>query len=95
MRARQPATAGLNAIEGTVLDSSYIGVHTQYLIATAYDHRLVVYAQNLETSGASEVLADGQRVRLTWKPQHSFVINAEQPATTETERDRHRDRHRS
>ncbi len=81
----EPAASGLNAIEGTVLDSSYIGVHTQYVVATAYDHRLVVYAQNLETSGASEVLADGQRVRLTWKPQHSFVINAEQPATTETE----------
>ena len=37
-------------------------------------HRLTVYAQNLETAGAGEVLADGQRVRLTWKPQHTFVI---------------------
>ena len=36
--------------------------------------RLTVYAQNLETGGAGEVLADGQRVRLTWKPQHTFVI---------------------
>jgi hypothetical protein len=34
-----------------------------------------VYAQNLETSGASEVLADGERVRLTWRPQHSFLIS--------------------
>ena len=31
-------------------------------------------AVSLVTSGASEVLADGQRVRLTWKPQHTFVI---------------------
>jgi spermidine/putrescine transport system ATP-binding protein len=68
------ATTDLNAIEGTVLDSSYMGVSTQYLIATPYDHRLIVYAQNLETAGASEVLADGQRVYLTWKPQHTFVI---------------------
>jgi len=63
-----------NVIEGTVLDASYIGVSTQYLVETADGHRLTVYAQNLETSGASEVLADGQRVRLTWKPQHTFLI---------------------
>ncbi|MCA1568955.1 MAG: ABC transporter ATP-binding protein [Chloroflexi bacterium] len=63
-----------NAIEGTVLDASYIGVSTQYTVKTADGHRMTVYAQNLETSGASEVLASGQRVRLTWKPQHTFVI---------------------
>ena len=63
-----------NAIEGTVLDASYMGVSTQYLVETADGHKLTVYAQNLETGGASEVLADGQRVRLTWKPQHTFVI---------------------
>jgi spermidine/putrescine transport system ATP-binding protein len=64
----------VNVIEGTVLDSSYMGVSTQYLVATPYDHKVIVYAQNLETSGASEVIADGHRVRLTWKPQHTFVI---------------------
>jgi len=63
-----------NAIEGTVLDASYIGVSTQYLVKTSDGHTMTVYAQNLETSGASEVLADGQRVRLTWNPQHTFVI---------------------
>jgi len=63
-----------NALDGTVLDASYIGVSTQYIVETADGHRLTVYAQNLETSGAGEVLAGGQRVRLTWKPQHTFVI---------------------
>ena len=72
-----------NAIEGTVLDASYIGVSTQYLVKTTDGHTMTVYAQNLETGGASEVLADGQRVRLTWKPQHTFVIGpAEGPMTT-------------
>jgi len=68
------AAADLNALDGTVLDASYIGVSTQYLVETGDGHRLTVYAQNLETSGAAEALADGQRVRLTWKPQHTFVI---------------------
>jgi spermidine/putrescine transport system ATP-binding protein len=63
-----------NAIEGVVLDASYIGVSTQYLVETADGHRITVYAQNLETAGASEVLADGQHVRLSWRPQHTFVI---------------------
>ena len=70
-----PAT-DLNSLNGTVLDASYIGVSTQYLVETGDGHRLVVYAQNLETSGASEGLADGQRVRVSWKPQHTFVIEA-------------------
>jgi spermidine/putrescine transport system ATP-binding protein len=70
------SAADLNSLGGTVLDASYIGVSTQYLIETADGHRLVVYAQNLETSGASEALADGQRVRVSWKPQHTFVIEA-------------------
>jgi spermidine/putrescine transport system ATP-binding protein len=67
---------GLNRLRGTVLDASYIGVSTQYLVETGDGHRLTVYAQNLETSGAAEALADGQRVLLTWKPQHTFVIDA-------------------
>jgi spermidine/putrescine transport system ATP-binding protein len=80
----EAVAAGTNAIEGTVLDASYIGVSTQYLVETANGHKLTVYAQNLETSGASEALADGQRVRLTWKPQHTFVIGpAAGPETSE------------
>ncbi len=67
---------GLNTLEVTIVDASYIGVSTQYLVETADGQRLSVYAQNLETSGAAEALADGQRVRLTWKPQHTFVIGA-------------------
>ena len=70
----EPAAADTNAIDGIVFDASYIGVSTQYIIETKDGHKMTVYAQNLETSGASEVLRDGQRVRLTWQPQHTFVI---------------------
>ena len=64
-----------NALEGTVLDASYIGVSTQYLVQTADGHKLTVYAQNLEIGGAGEAIADGEAVRLAWKPQHTFVID--------------------
>jgi spermidine/putrescine transport system ATP-binding protein len=72
LRPRRPDS---NTLDGTVLDASYIGVSTQYLVETADGHKLTVYAQNLETSGAAEALADGQAVRLAWKPQHTFVID--------------------
>jgi spermidine/putrescine transport system ATP-binding protein len=65
---------GLNRISGVILDASYIGVSTQYLVETSDGHKVTVYAQNIETSGAKEALADGQKVRLSWKPQHSFTI---------------------
>jgi spermidine/putrescine transport system ATP-binding protein len=74
--ADRTSDAEVNSLGGTILDASYIGVSTQYLIETGDGHRLVVYAQNLETSGASEALADGRQVRVSWKPQHTFVIEA-------------------
>jgi spermidine/putrescine transport system ATP-binding protein len=70
-----PTSTDTNALDGTVLDASYIGVSTQYLVKTHDGHRMTVYAQNLETSGAGEALADGQQVRLSWRPQHTFVIH--------------------
>lgn len=84
------ASSDANALEGTVLDASYIGVSTQYLIETGDGNKMVVYAQNLETSGASEVHPDGERVQLTWHPQHTFVIPAAaatDPTSTEGETD--------
>ena len=79
-RREAAATDGMNALSGTVLDASYMGVSTQYLVQTSEGHRLTVYAQNLNTAGAGELLADGQHVQLTWKPQHTFVIGG-QPST--------------
>ncbi len=65
----------LNSLAGAILDASYVGVSTQYLIDAGGGQRLTVYAQNLETSGSRAALADGQRVRVTWRPEHTFVIS--------------------
>jgi spermidine/putrescine transport system ATP-binding protein len=66
--------ASVNAMEGTVLDSSYIGVSTQYLVETRDGHKMTAYSQNLETASVAEALADGQKVHITWQPRHTFVI---------------------
>jgi spermidine/putrescine transport system ATP-binding protein len=65
---------GRNALAGTVVDASYVGVSTQYLVRTGDGHEVTVYAQNLETAGTGEAHTAGERVRLTWSPQHTFVI---------------------
>jgi spermidine/putrescine transport system ATP-binding protein len=70
-----PGPSGdLNALEGRVVDASYVGVSTQYVVDVGDGHEVAVYSQNVETSGLGEQLSPGEHVRLTWKPQHSFVI---------------------
>ncbi|HJT64501.1 MAG TPA: ABC transporter ATP-binding protein, partial [Candidatus Limnocylindria bacterium] len=68
------AATDLNAVEATILDSSYIGVSTQYLVETRDGHRMTAYSQNLETASVAEAMADGQKVHITWQPRHTFVI---------------------
>jgi hypothetical protein len=45
---------------------------------------MTVYAQNLDTSGSSEAIADGEQVRLSWQPQHTFVIDQGRGTTSES-----------
>ena len=77
--------ADSNALEGSVMDASYVGVSTQYVVRVGDSREITAYAQNVETSGLKEQLSPGERVRLTWKPQHTFVISRreEVPAVEE------------
>jgi hypothetical protein len=49
-------------------------VSTQYIVRLNDSTDVAVYAQNIEVSGRHEQLASGSGVRLTWKPEHTFVI---------------------
>jgi spermidine/putrescine transport system ATP-binding protein len=78
----------VNSVQGRVLDASYLGVSTQYLVETGNGDTMTVYAQNLETSGSTEVIADGEAVCLSWQPRHTFVIerstrNGQQPISVQ------------
>jgi spermidine/putrescine transport system ATP-binding protein len=68
--------ARTNRIEGTVADASYLGVSTQYTVRLADGADVTVYSQNTETSGATAHISQGERVRLSWRPEHSFVIKS-------------------
>jgi spermidine/putrescine transport system ATP-binding protein len=67
----------LNAIEATVVVSTYTGVSTSYECKSSGGSRIVVYAQNLGANSAP--IADGTKVRLSWDPEHTFAVKTDHP----------------
>jgi spermidine/putrescine transport system ATP-binding protein len=77
------APAGRNSVTGLLEISAYIGVSNQYKVVGPADTILTVYAQNL---GEEAPPQPGDRVRLTWRPEHTFVVTpAEVPISDEEE----------
>jgi spermidine/putrescine transport system ATP-binding protein len=70
-----PVPAGHNELHGIVRDASYLGVSTQYQVEARGGARLTVYEQNVERATKSELWSRGEAVRLTWSPEHSFVVD--------------------
>jgi len=64
---------GHNRLAGVVRDASYLGVSTQYVVASR-GGTLTVYEQNVERATRAELWARGDEVQLTWSPDHSFVV---------------------
>jgi spermidine/putrescine transport system ATP-binding protein len=74
------STDGLNTLEGTVSDESYVGVSTQYIVETAAGP-IAVYLQNAEPGATAH--GRGDRVLLAWSPEATFVV--ENPEEEEPE----------
>jgi spermidine/putrescine transport system ATP-binding protein len=77
IRLREPSESppgGHNELHGVVRDASYLGVSTQYQIEARGGARLTVYEQNVERATRAELWAPGEAVRLTWSPDHSFIV---------------------
>ncbi len=66
---------GRNRFTGTIADSSFIGVSTQFVIDSPVCPELEVYAQNIERDPR---LVPGARVVLHWNPEHTFGLDAAQ-----------------
>jgi spermidine/putrescine transport system ATP-binding protein len=74
------STDGLNTLEGTVSDESYVGVSTQYIVETAAGP-IAVYLQNAGPGATAH--GRGDRVLLAWSPEATFVV--ENPEEEEPE----------
>ncbi|RPK57471.1 Spermidine/putrescine import ATP-binding protein PotA [Streptomyces sp. ADI96-02] len=66
---------GRNRVTGRVVDSSFIGVSTQYVVESPAGKALQVYEQNIERDTR---LVPGAEVVLHWNPAHSFGLDADQ-----------------
>ena len=62
---------------GVVHDVVYVGMVTRYIVDLDAGGRLVVVQQNLETSSQEALEARGKRVRLEWRPEHTYEIGKE------------------
>jgi spermidine/putrescine transport system ATP-binding protein len=69
----QPAAGGINQLTGTISESAYIGVSTQYIVETAAGS-VSIYVQN-DRPGAGG-LAPGEQLTLSWSPESTFVVEA-------------------
>jgi putative spermidine/putrescine transport system ATP-binding protein len=62
---------------GVVRDVVYVGMVTRYIVDLDAGGELVVVQQNLETSSQQALEARGRRVRLSWRPEHTYEIGKE------------------
>jgi putative spermidine/putrescine transport system ATP-binding protein len=69
------AASGDMVESGRIRDVVYVGVFTRYVIELDSGGELTVVRQNLEMSSHEALESRGKRVRLEWRPEHTFEIN--------------------
>jgi len=81
--ASHPTTSGDNVLTGgVVVDASFTGVSTQYLVRLPWSQELTVFVQNL---GAGGRFAPGDQVTLAWDPAHTFGLAGDAAAGVESD----------
>jgi putative spermidine/putrescine transport system ATP-binding protein len=59
---------------GRIRDVVYVGMFTRYIVELESGGELTVVRQNLETSSADVLESRGRRVRLEWRPEHTYEL---------------------
>jgi spermidine/putrescine transport system ATP-binding protein len=77
------ASHGDNVLTGgVVVDASFTGVSTQYLVRMPWGQDLTVFVQNL---GVGERFVTGDQVQLAWDPSHTFGLAGDAAAGVESD----------
>jgi spermidine/putrescine transport system ATP-binding protein len=83
--AGEPIDAPGNHMTGAVIiDSSFIGVSTQYVVKMPWGQEMLAFEQN---TGVRGVLAPGTKVDVSWRPEFAFLLDASQDAAAGIEED--------
>ncbi len=83
-RDEPAATETPNRLDGVVVDSSFTGMSTQYVVRLPWGQDVMVFAQNLSRDTA---MRRGDEVTLGWHPEHTFALDADQDARAGSDRD--------
>jgi putative spermidine/putrescine transport system ATP-binding protein len=57
-----------------IRDVVYVGMFTRYIVELDSGGELTVVRQNLETTSSEALESRGRRVRLEWRPEHTYQI---------------------
>jgi spermidine/putrescine transport system ATP-binding protein len=73
-------TPGLpkNQVIGTISDSAFVGVSTQYVVDSPWGQELSAFEQNVDPN---DLGYKGNRVVLAWEPRNSFALNPNEDLT--------------
>ena len=67
---------GRARVEGTVVETQYLGTATQYLVELGPDMRLVAIESNVQTARRQDRLALGSKLELAWLPEHGRILRS-------------------
>jgi spermidine/putrescine transport system ATP-binding protein len=69
-----PASDGRVGVEGTIVESVYMGTVTHYVVEIAPGARMIAVAQNTEDASGGNRTGVGSRATLSWRPEHALVL---------------------
>jgi len=72
----EAAERGDTVEPGRIRDVVYVGMITRYIVELDSGGELTVVRQNLETSSQEALESKGRRVRLAWRPEHTYEIES-------------------
>jgi spermidine/putrescine transport system ATP-binding protein len=79
---RSTADPGWNSVSGLLRMATYIGVSHQYKVEGPGGHEFTVWVQNL---GSEPAPTPGERVKLSWRWEHTFAVLPQEGITLEEE----------
>jgi putative spermidine/putrescine transport system ATP-binding protein len=70
----EPPSDGCESELGLIHEVVYVGMFTHFVVGLDRGGELTVVRQNLETSSQQALEERGRRVRLEWRPEHTYRI---------------------
>jgi putative spermidine/putrescine transport system ATP-binding protein len=75
LEEHETAEPGAHSERGRIRDVVYVGMVTRYAVELDEGGELMVIRQNLEITSSQALETRGRRVRLAWRPEHTYAID--------------------